>query len=125
MKQTTIQRGQEAEQQAYTFLLAKNFSLIEKNYRCYHGEIDLIMRDKDDIVFVEVRSRCPSPYASALESVNKTKMKKLIKTALHFLQKKHLLYKVTSRFDIVAIDIKVDGANIEWLKNAFEVDELP
>ncbi|WP_148339582.1 YraN family protein [Aquicella siphonis] len=111
--------GQLKELEAKRFLQGNGLALIEQNYRCYHGEIDLIMRDRDDIVFVEVRSRRRLDYGRAAETVNKNKQTKLARTAMHFLQKRDWLYKVNSRFDIIAMQ-KVDGEwQLEWIKNAF------
>ena len=101
------------------FLLKKGLRLLTTNYRCYYGEIDIIMQDSDDIVFVEVRGRGSNKYGSALESINKSKIKKIIKTATHFLQRKKLLYQVTSRFDVVAINQLASKWDIDWIKNAF------
>ncbi len=109
------QQGQQAEQQACKFLLAKNLRLITQNYRCKYGEIDIIMRDQEDIVFVEVRSRERTDYGNVLESVNRHKQKKIITTATHFLQQRDWLYTKNCRFDVVGIH----PTNIEWIKNAF------
>lgn len=114
--------GQRAETLATQFLKNKGFSFIEANYRCQFGEIDIIMQDQDDIVFIEVRSRSRVDYGTAVESINKTKIKKLILTATHFLQKKKLLYRVHSRFDIVAIHYQALDLQLEWIKNAFPAD---
>ncbi len=116
------QQGKLAEQRAYAFLQAKGLRLIKQNYRCPHGEVDLIMQDQDDMVFVEVRSRTSTDYGNALESVNKTKRIKLIKTALHFLQKTNLLYKMNSRFDIIAIHPVHGKMQLQWIKNAFSLE---
>jgi putative endonuclease len=116
------QKGQLAERKACDYLQAKGFILLVQNYRCFHGEIDLIMQDQDDIVFVEVRSRSRVDYGNALESVNKTKRKKLIKAATYFLQKQQCLYKINSRFDIVAIHPVNGKMQLEWFKNAFSVE---
>ena len=113
------QIGQNAEQEACKFLQAKGFRLLLQNYRCYHGEIDLIMQDQDDIVFVEVRSRHRLDYGNAFESINHSKMKKIIKTAMHFLQMKKWLDQVNSRFDVVAIHPVAGEMQLEWIKNAF------
>ncbi len=119
MTRTAREIGLHAEQHACDFLLVKGFTLIQKNFSCYHGEIDLIMRDQDHIVFVEVRSRNRSDFGNALESISLTKRKKLIKTATIFLQKKQWLYKFTSRFDIVTIQHKGNQLELNWVKNAF------
>lgn len=114
--------GQEAEKKARAFLEAKGLYFLDANYRCRFGEIDIVMQDKDDIVFVEVRSRSRRDYGTAAQSINKTKMKKLILTATHYLQRKKWLYRVHSRFDVVAIHYQVKDASLEWIRNAFTAD---
>jgi putative endonuclease len=113
------QKGKAAEETASHFLQMKGLKLIMQNYTCHFGEIDIIMRDKDDIVFVEVRSRSRKEYGLACETINKNKQKKLIKSALYFLQGKKWLDKVNGRFDIVAIQFVSDKPELEWIKNAF------
>jgi putative endonuclease len=115
--------GQIAEQQACDFLQSQGLHLLEQNYRCYCGEIDLIMQEQKSIVFVEVRSRRRTDYGNAFESVNWSKRKKLIRTATYFLQMKKWLYKVDSRFDIVAIHPVAGKMKLEWIRNAFTVDD--
>ncbi|EKD70722.1 MAG: hypothetical protein ACD_46C00428G0005 [uncultured bacterium] len=116
------QSGQQAERDACQFLQARGLRLIQANYRCYFGEIDLIMKDKDYVVFVEVRKRHNPNYGNALESINKTKAKKIIKTAAHFMQERNWLYKVASRFDIIAIHPIAGQMQLEWFRNAFTTD---
>jgi putative endonuclease len=117
------QIGNEAEEKAREFLEAKGFQVIEKNYKCYVGEIDLIMQDQEDIVFVEVRSRKHIQYGNALESVDRQKIHKLVRAATHFLQTKKWLYKRNSRFDIIAIRLAQGKMQLDWVKNAFTVDK--
>jgi len=114
--------GKRAEQEAKQFLQTKGLCLLTQNYHCYHGEIDLIMRDQDDIVFIEVRSRSRTDYGHASETINKLKKTKLIKTATHFLQKKRWLDKVNSRFDVIAIQFVSGKSQLEWIINAFPVE---
>ncbi len=111
--------GQAAERLACEFLQKKGFRLLEENYRCYYGEIDLIMSDQDDIVFVEVRSRRRIDFGNAIDSINANKKEKLLKTATHFLQLKKWLHKVNSRFDVIAIHPIAGKMQLEWIKNAF------
>jgi putative endonuclease len=114
-------QGDSAEQAACDFLEKQNLVLIARNYRCRAGEIDLIMRDQDVWVFVEVRYRTSHAFGTAIESVNYAKQKRLIRTAHYYLQGKQLAEKVPSRFDIVALQSCVDNSiKIEWIKNAFE-----
>lgn len=112
--------GDLAEKKACDFLQTKGLQLITQNFRSRSGEIDLIMRDEKHIVFVEVRSRNNTQFGSAIESVNISKQRKIIRTALYFLQQKRWLHKVNYRFDIVGM--KHD--QFEWIKNAFTADYI-
>jgi putative endonuclease len=117
-------KGHHAEELAYQFLLTKGLRLLAKNYRCSHGEIDIIMQDQDDIVFIEVRSRYCHGYLDPAETVNRKKQQKLIKTGIHFLQKRQWLYKVCSRFDVIAIQFDQNNRwQLEWLKHAFWLEQ--
>ncbi|MGI1677263.1 MAG: YraN family protein [Cellvibrionaceae bacterium] len=89
------------------------------NYNCPLGEIDLIMLDKDQLVFIEVRFRKNSAYGSAIESVAAHKQKKIIKAAQHYLQATKLTQKVSCRFDVVGVELNNNQPKFEWIKNAF------
>jgi putative endonuclease len=114
--------GKTAEDQACIFLQHKGMRLIKQNYRCYHGEIDLIMRDQDHIVFVEVRSRSRTDFGKACETINNNKIRKLIKAAKHYLQVTKCLDTVHSRFDVIAIQHEIEKTDVQWIKNAFSVE---
>lgn len=118
---TTIQKtiGKRAEDYALKFLTQKGLRLIERNFSCYFGEIDLIMRDTEHIVFVEVRSRTRSRYGNAADSVTPDKIKRLIRSATIYLQFHRLLHNANSRFDLVAIDFTKNEKDVNWIKNAF------
>jgi putative endonuclease len=111
--------GNDAEETARIYLQKQGLILLERNYRCYSGELDLIMRDRDMIVFVEVRSKSRIDYGHPAETITRAKQKKIIRAATHFLQKKAWLYKVYSRFDVVAIEYLSDKYKLDWIKNAF------
>jgi putative endonuclease len=115
-------RGQAAEQQALEYLENRGLRLLDRNFRCHFGEIDLVMRDATHVIFIEVRSRQRTDYGNALESITPAKIKKLVKTAKLYLQMKKWLYKVNSRFDIIAIHPVAGDLQLEWIKNAFTVD---
>lgn len=106
--------GDAAEDEALAFLLRQGLREVRRNFRCKGGEIDLIMRDGDVIVFVEVRKRSGDNYGGALASVTRTKQKRLIIAASIFLQ----CYRQppACRFDVLAYD----GDRLTWLKNAVE-----
>ncbi len=110
-------QGRWAEQQARKFLRRQGLTLVDKNYRCRHGEIDLIMRDGSQLVFIEVRYRKNEAYGGPLASVDHKKRAHLIATASHYLQSKKT--PGSARFDVVGIT----GENqIDWVKNAVEAD---
>ena len=115
MKQSS--RGAEAERLACAFLERRGLRLIEKNYRCRRGEIDLIMQDGRQLVFVEVRYRQSTAYGGPLASVDYKKRGKLITCALQYLQANDA--QVDSRFDVVGISAE---KRIEWVQNAFDAE---
>lgn len=114
----SILAGSRAELIAHQYLLKQGLKLVESNFRCKVGEIDLIMYDGAILVFVEVRARTSSEFGDALSSVSYFKQRKLIKTASYYLLKKGLHDKLTVRFDVVALD----GSNykVTWVKQAFD-----
>jgi putative endonuclease len=114
--------GRDAETDAKKYLENHGLRLIETNYRCLRGEIDLIMQDNEYLVFIEVRSRTNIKYGNAIESINHSKKRKIILAAMHYLQKSKLLYTATCRFDIIAIHPVEGTTRLEWLKNAFTLD---
>lgn len=118
------QIGKDAELEACLYLQAKGLKLIQQNYYCPMGEIDLIMKDSTDIIFVEVRFRSRKNYGSAVETITNSKIKKLVKSATYFLQKKNWLHKINSRFDIIAINASGQKHEIDWIKNAFMVKKI-
>lgn len=110
--------GDQKEQNALTHLQNNGLRLIEKNYHCPFGEIDLIMSDHDEIVFIEVRSRKNIAYGSAIESIDYFKQQKLLKSATHYLQKKRLIDLCDCRFDVVGFS----NNQIDWIKDAFSYE---
>lgn len=110
--------GQKAEEIACRHLEQHNLVLLTKNFQCRLGEIDLIMRDKDTIVFVEVRRRQKQQFGSGTESIHIHKQRRLIITAQQWLAQ-HAANACVCRFDVVSIDR--DWA-ITWIRHAFEID---
>lgn len=97
--------------------------LLERNYRCKSGEIDLIMQEKHCITFVEVKYRKNVSFGGALYAVNLSKQKKIIKAAQTYLLQHGLSpEKQACRFDVIAIEGQTntpERIQINWLKNAF------
>ena len=118
----TASIGREAENLACCYLQEQGLQLLERNYRCKQGEIDLVMRDTTSIVFVEVRYRRNHRFGSGAESVNLQKQTKLTATALHYLQSNKAAAKSPARFDVVSVTVASSpgsAAAIQWIKNAF------
>jgi putative endonuclease len=109
--------GQQAERTACEYLLGQGLKLVEKNYRCRRGEIDLIMQHGDTLVFVEVRYRKNHDFGGASASVTPKKQKKIHTTALHYMQ--HLNPNTNARFDVIAITGSGKQQQFEWIQNAF------
>ena len=112
---TDLQRiGDAGEEQALAYLQQQRLTLVERNFRCKGGEIDLVMQASGVLVFVEVRSRRAGRHGNAADSVTRNKQKRLIVAAQRYLQRYR--YPPACRFDVVAID----GAVITWLQNAID-----
>lgn len=112
--------GDKAEMAACTYLQAQGLTLVKRNYHCRWGEIDLIMRDKAYLVFVEVRARTSGAFGGALASVTKAKQKKLLQTAQHYQCSQETQNQNPLRFDVVILEGK--PPQLEWIKNAFGLD---
>lgn len=110
--------GEKAEQEAEDFLLKQGLRLVERNFFCRLGEIDLIFLDKEIYVFVEVRFRKSSAYGSAAESLGYSKLKKVRNSAILWLQKNNKLSNA-SRFDAILFDKEIDKQHLTWLKAVF------
>lgn len=111
--------GEQAEDAALDYLLRQGLTLLERNYRCGRGEVDLIMADGRALVFVEVRYRSNPRFGSALESVDARKQAKLIYAAQHYLTSRRL--DRPARFDVVALAPEGGRVRIQWVKDAFRV----
>ena len=108
-------RGDAAENLAAAFLQRAGLILVERNYRCRFGEIDLIAREGTTLVFVEVRMRSSERFGGAAASITAGKREKLLRTARHYLS--DFTAAPACRFDAVLINGRDN--TIEWIKNAF------
>ena len=109
-------QGDDKERLAESYLCQQGFELIERNFNCKTGEIDLIMRDQDYLVFVEVRYRENAEFGGALASITRAKQNKLRRTAEFYLLEKFGNTPPPCRFDAIGIE---GDDNLEWVKNAF------
>jgi putative endonuclease len=94
--------GDEAERSAAELLLAQGYEIVERNFRCKAGELDIIARDGDVLVFVEVRSRSDGDHGHAVEMIGRTKQRRVVRVARHYLAIVEPRFE-RCRFDVVAI----------------------
>jgi len=112
--------GSIGERAATRFLKKHGFRILQRNYRCPLGEIDIVAAEKDVLVFVEVKTRRSHEYGEPLESVPAAKQRQIRRTAQHYVSR-HGLDDLDARFDIVGITLGDDGrpAEIELVRSAF------
>ncbi len=115
-------KGRKFEQQACKYLVRRGLKLLQRNYQTAFGEIDLIMQEKEVLVFVEVRFRGSSDFGTPAETVDLRKQAKLRAAAEHYLQQNEdKARRHACRFDVVAITANQNGETVQWLQNAFGV----
>jgi putative endonuclease len=112
-------KGGRFEQLALGWLQARGLRLVQRNYRCKLGEIDLVMREREVLVFVEVRFRGLRSHVAACETVDSRKQRKLLRTARHFLLCNEALATHPCRFDVLGISEAGGLPHYEWIRNAF------
>ncbi len=110
----TQRQGQGWERHALAHLVRHDLRLVETNFRCKSGEIDLILRDGEALVFVEVRQRAASAHGGAAASVTPAKAGRLLRAAKTYLLRFPRV--PPCRFDVVAID----GDKLDWLRDAIQ-----
>ncbi len=110
-----IERGQIAEREAERFLQNEGLRVVARNYRKPFGEIDLVARHEEALVFVEVRKRSHSGFADGAESIDRRKQQRLLRTAEAYLQQHR--WNGPVRFDVVVLDAR---NRIEWLQDALQ-----
>ena len=112
--------GKAAEERACAYLNTQGLQLLTRNYHCRRGEIDLVMRHGQYLVFIEVRYRRSARFGSAAESVDGRKQGRLLAAAQHYLQQ-HRVQTQPCRFDVVAITAdRGDNSAIQWIQDAFQ-----
>jgi putative endonuclease len=117
-----IDTGREGENIATAYLKEKGYRICETNFRCALGEIDIIARDGNDLVFVEVKTRKSRKLGYPEQAVGGRKQRKISLLALWYLQKKKI-GDIRARFDVVAITMLPEGREIRLIKNAFDFVE--
>ena len=115
-------KGEYAETIALKYLQTQGLTKLQQNFSCKCGEIDLIMRDNEFIVFVEVRYRKQTQFGHPLETIDYKKQQKIIKTIQYFLMKQPEYSQYPCRIDAVAINSQTQSGQeqIQWIKNAIQ-----
>jgi putative endonuclease len=112
--------GKEGERVAEQYLKKKGYKLVERNYRCSGGELDLIVLDRRVVVFVEVKTRTGHGFGSPIEAVEFRKQQRMVRAAQHFLAAKNL-HQRDARFDVVGVSWPGAAPIVEHIENAFEL----
>jgi len=114
-----LQRGAEIETLALQHLQSNGLQLLERNYRCPVGELDLVMLQQQELVFVEVRYRRSNQFGGPAQSIHAGKQRKLRLAAESFLQRHPAMTYSGCRFDVVAVTGVAPDYQIDWISDAF------
>ena len=112
--------GNAAEEAAVLFLEEKGIRILERNFRSYHGEIDIIALEQRTILVVEVKMRSYKDCGTAAEAVDFRKQKRICYTFNYYRMKKKLAENTAVRFDVIEVDKELE---CHWIRNAFEFQE--
>lgn len=112
--------GNAAEEAAVLFLEEKGIRILERNFRSYHGEIDIIALEQQTILVVEVKMRSYRDCGTAAEAVDFRKQKRICYTFNYYRMKKKLAENTAVRFDVIEVDKELE---CYWIRNAFEFQE--
>lgn len=112
--------GMQGEEIAARYLLSKKYKIIQRNYRCRYGEIDIIASKKNVLIFVEVKTRRNYAFGSPLEAVSLKKQCSISSVAQEYIQRGNLSGSA-ARFDVIAVLLNSNCPEIEHIENAFEL----
>jgi putative endonuclease len=111
--------GKAGEAVAVQYLCQQGYQILERNYRCRFGEIDLIARDGSTLAFIEVKTRRSQKFGPAAAAVTLEKQRHLIRASQVYLIQKRKAYELC-RFDVVTIELETQTPRIELIKDAFQ-----
>ncbi len=112
--------GQATEEMACNFLISRGGRILEKNYRCKQGEIDIIAADGRYICFIEVKYRQNNRYGEPSEALTASKIQHICKVSKFYLYSKYKSYDLPVRYDVIAISPEEKMLTFKWIKNAFD-----
>jgi putative endonuclease len=113
-------KGKHWELVAERWLRRHDVKVIERNFNCRTGEIDLVVRDGSDIAFVEVKYRSRTGFGSGADHVTQTKQRRIVSAARRYVHYHRHAASQVFRFDVVSIRDAPGGVQIQWIKSAFE-----
>lgn len=116
VKRNNREIGTNAEQKVKQYLQSHGIDVLEMNYRCRQGEIDVIAKDQEYYVFIEVKYRNSAQYGYPMEAVDARKQRRISKTAAYYLYSHGLSEYTPVRFDVASLT----QSTITYYKNAFE-----
>lgn len=116
-------KGDRGEARAAEFLRGQGYRILERNYRCPLGEVDLIARDGETVVFIEVKMRSSDRFGSPQEAIGPRKQRRMTAIALYYLKAKEWL-KAPARFDVAAVRLDGGKETVTLFKNAFDAVEI-
>ena len=111
--------GAEGERAAEKFLRRQRYAIVQRNYRCPAGEVDLIALQGTVVVFIEVKTRTQPGFGTPLEAVDYRKQRQILRTAQFYLSENRL-HDRDARFDVVGVWLENGSLRCELIKNAFE-----
>ena len=115
-----IRTGKAGEEIAVRHLQRLGYCILERNYRCPLGEIDIVAREENILVFIEVKSRKTESFGDPELAVGKAKQKKISLIALYYLAQKNYP-SLPARFDVVAVKILPEHTEVRVIRDAFEL----
>lgn len=119
-----LRLGAAAEEIAAAYLTAHGAKILERNYRRRLGELDVIARQGDTLLIVEVRTRSTSAYGGAAASVDGRKRRRIVRAAQQLLQQRRALAHLAVRFDVVVVsNVETAEPNVEWIRAAFDASD--
>lgn len=121
MSQRGVKLGKYCEDMAVRFLKKNGYKILERNYRSLYGELDVIARDGNATVFIEIKSRSLPLFGPPYLKLTKIKKRHIIKSAISYL-KRYGLIETECRIDVVSISLDKQKDNIELIKNAFDIE---
>ena len=120
MTKERLELGHLGEKMALKEVRRLGYKEVERNFRCPLGEVDLIAKDGDTLVFIEIKTRKGRSLGYAKEAVNERKQRQISKVALTYMKNKKCV-GVKARFDVVAVSLGIGKPELEVIKNAFEL----